>query len=172
MAKFSRYVPNFLREKISQRVKTPEVVGVDDFKLESLTDEGLELLVKFSVYNPNFFSIPLFKISYALKFANSREPGAEGTIPRQESLKGNKKTPVDVPVRVKYSIIKDVMKDYINDLDLHCHISLEITIDLPLIDHNFTIPYSFDKEIKLTPQILFEILRRIMNNLGIGGDKE
>ncbi|WOK99328.1 late embryogenesis abundant protein Lea14-A-like [Canna indica] len=144
----SRPVPTQLDQPevlTSAKIPIPEA-KLTGLSIKYFTNDSIVFATNISLHNPFNFKILIPTVTYALKSAT--ETIASGTIPDPGSLTANGDTKLEVPMKVPYSFLIDLLKDIAKDWDIDYVLKVGLIIDLPVVG-KFTIPITIKDSIKL-----------------------
>ncbi|KAH7690435.1 LEA14-like protein [Dioscorea alata] len=132
-----------MAEKIAKR-KKPEA-DVDNVSLHNISRKAAIFNATISIHNPYSHDLPICEI-YTVKSAD--RVVVSGKMEDLGSIKAEKNTKVDVPLKVPYDSLISLMKEVGRDWDVDYELCLGLTVDIPIFG-NFTIPLSKKGELKL-----------------------
>ena len=124
------------------------VVTLDSVKFTTITLNGAELLCKIKVRNTNPIDIPFPRIDWKL-FINTNE-FIKGSIVKNNALKANRSTFVDVPVSLNYVEAFNSIKSLVGTKEAGYRIELAT---------KFTLPIFGDRVWNFTHQGVFPVLQ-------------
>lgn len=108
------------------------VVSFNSVVIDKISLEGVGLIARVDVENPNGFSIPLPKIDWEI-FINSNS-FLKGALKKDQSLKSRGKVTVDIPLSVTYSGLYNSFASLIETKEAAYNVALGISFPIPIIE--------------------------------------
>ena len=138
-------------QTISSIVQEPKV-SVKTVDLEHISINGIDMICRLNVENPNGFDIPFPEINWQL-FINTNS-FINGTIKNDTRLARNNTVTVDVPFSVTYSGLFNTFTSLYENMEAAYQIALGIRFPLPLLsDKTYNLDFSGNIPLLQVPKI-------------------
>jgi LEA14-like dessication related protein len=167
-------------QSLKAKVQEPQV-SLKTVDVANISFNGIDLLCKVNVDNPNAFTIPFPELGWRLLINDNHF--IDGTIKNGNPLRARGTTEVEIPVSLNYTEVFNTFKSLIGSTEVDYKIPLDIKFNLPVLGEKVfhlepagTIPllqfpsFSFKgisaKTMLLPPRLDFELSWEVENKNG------
>jgi LEA14-like dessication related protein len=155
-------------ESLSSALREP-VLSLNSVDVAGIDFNGVDLVARVNVENPNGFSIPLPRIDW--EFFLNDNSFVSGNIKEDTVIKARKSTVVDVPLSLSYTNVFAAVQSVRNLTEAPYRIVLQAAFPIPLIQEKvFTFEHSGNLPLLQTPKISapsFEIAKADFEGIGV-----
>ena len=138
-------------QSINTMIQDPKV-SLNSVELKEITFNGVDLVARVDVENPNGFSIPLPKISWELSI--NEESFVQGLVENKQSIRSRRKLTLDLPLNISYAGLYRAFSSLIDEDEAAYNLGLQITFPLPAIeDKVFNLGFSGQLPLLQLPNI-------------------
>lgn len=155
---------------VSSIVKDP-IISLDSTKLTGIDFNGIDMLCKVNIENPNPLEIPFPKIDWKLFIADGAL--VNGSIATGSSLKPKKQIAVDVPFHVGFvdlyntvTSLKDASKSGAKETDYK--VALAMKFNLPVLGEK-TLPFEIKGKMPLLQMLKFSDISISIDKIDFSG---
>jgi LEA14-like dessication related protein len=138
-------------QSLRDMVRDP-AISIHSVELTNITFNGVELLCRVNVENPNAFDIPFPEIGWEL-FVNSNS-FIQGVVKNDNLIKSRKTTVIDVPLSVSYAGLYGTFQSLKNTRDAAYRIAIGAKFAIPVLgDRVFNFEHSGSLPLLQMPKI-------------------
>lgn len=91
---------------------SPPQVNLRQANLTKITTTGFRVVMNFSIFNPNAYSLPLENVGWDLNLFN--RPFTRGSVNTNNQIAASATSPVDVPLGIRFSSVSMGVKDFMS----------------------------------------------------------
>ncbi|MDL2227536.1 LEA type 2 family protein [Odoribacter sp. OttesenSCG-928-L07] len=149
--------------QLKQLVSEPKVKA-QSFEVSKINFDDIDLLFKVRIDNPNSFTIPFPNIDWNLAINNNEF--LKNTLTKNTTIAANSYTIVDIPVKINYKNLYNVIKSLSNTSEATYKMNVGMAIPLPVLENKrYSVDFTGNVPMLKAPSISFKEIK--VNSLNL-----